>query len=261
MNLPERARLALSQAADFLFPPHCAFCGALLPGERTPLGYCAACESGLPWVLAPWCLRCGIPFHAFDGGKVPHKVSQEGGHACGKCTLDPPPFERARSAVHYKDQVRSAILRFKYGRDFSVLKSLEHLLARGFESLREGAPPPEALCPVPLHPSRVRERHFDQARILCARLSARIGIPAQLGALRRARKTDFQASLSKEERARNVRGAFEAAKGAKVRGKRVLLVDDVFTTGATARECARVLLDQAGAKSVDVLCIAMAVPE
>ena len=164
-------------------------------------------------------------------------VAREGpDHLCGDCQTDPPPFARARAAVVYDGPVTQAITGFKFGRHMAFLPVMQHWLQRPrCLELVEAA---DLLVPVPLHPRRMRHRGFNQALLLAQAFPE---APVAREALVRTRHTVPQVGLNPKERRENVKGAFAVPRPGEGKGKNVLLVDDLYTTGATVRECARVL--------------------
>jgi len=226
---------------DFFLPRLCVFCGEVTR-EEAPAAVCPACEDKVEWVASPLCPRCGRVF----------PVPEEADHLCGPCQTDPPPFARARAATLYDEEGPSgqAIKRFKYSRRLDMLPVMHHWLKRPLclELVQEA----DLLAPVPLHPSRLRQRGFNQALLLA---QAFPGVSLERELLTRQRHTPPQAGLNPKERRNNVKGAFEVPRPGLVKGKRILLIDDVFTTGATVKECAQVLR-RAGAREVDVLTVA-----
>lgn len=175
-------------------------------------------------------------------------------HRCGMCLLHPPPYERARAVGLYHDTLRDVIHAMKYQRIYGLVQPLAALLQAQFWS-HWGDCLPEALVPVPLHRSRLRHREFDQAFALARCLSQDTGIPLWADVLVRHRRTVSQVGLNAAQRRRNVREAFTVQGPHRCRGKTLLLIDDVLTTGATAQECAR-LLQRAGAARVGVYTLA-----
>jgi ComF family protein len=229
---------------EVLFPPACTACGRVLPlGRRaTPpveAFFCAGCEAEVDRLPPGGCERCAEP------GDFPRR-------RCPRCTAHPPPFERAFAPFAHEGAVARAVHLFKYEDRPELAPALARLLAR--EAARFLASAPGALCAIPLHRSRLRRRRYDQAELLTGALAGLTG-RSRLQALMRTRATERQVGLSEAAREANLRAAFRAT--ARASGRDVLLVDDVFTTGATARAAAAALL-AAGARSVQVLTLARA---
>lgn len=226
---------------DLAFPRTCCACGAAIAnGGET--GLCWDCRSDTTPLTPPCCDRCGVAV----AGRVDHRFE------CGDCREHPPAYTRARSLFRYEGGVRDAIHALKYHRDFSVVPDLARLLAAG---IRVHADPVEgiALVPVPLHPLKSRARGFNQSgELLCA---ARRHLPGTKlwSGVKRAKNTETQTRLSKPARRENVRGAFRVTRHPVP--ERILLFDDVMTTGSTADACAKAL-KKAGAKEITVLTLA-----
>ncbi len=197
-------------------------------------------------VSSPLCPICGCPF----------AVEQGIDHPCGPCIVSPPPFVRARSAYCFEGPVRRLIHAFKYGGKVHLAPTLGLLTAVSLTGFAKEAAP-HFIVPVPLHDRRLRERGFNQSQRLALFLSRSWAVPLSVDNLRRARWTDPQVGLAVAERKRNVRGAFSVAKPEIFEKKRLLLVDDVFTSGSTVTECSRTL-KQTGAEQVWVLTVARA---
>lgn len=227
---------------DFFFPPKCPFCGAR-SGSDDAYRPCPSCLAQVRFLSPPRCPRCGLAF------EVPAED-----HLCSDCLKSERPFSVARSIFAYEGLMAKVISRFKYGR-VSRLGHILGLLLADYRDpdlvLRDW----DLLVPVPLHPRRLRQRGFNQSALLARKVGRRHSVAVELTALRRARHTQPQTQLSGAQRQENIRGAFEVRREEAVSGKKVLLIDDVFTTGATVTECARVLL-AAGADRVDVLTLA-----
>ena len=228
-----------------LFPSFCKVCRALLetPGERV---LCPNCLDKIRAHRSPYCLCCG---RFFDGAGEPH--------LCLSCIKDRPPFAVHRSGGLYQGELKDLILLFKY-RGYEILgRPLGRFVfesLKGEESLWWGV---EALIPVPLHPKRKSKRGFNQARVLAKELSKLKGLPLEDLVLRKMKNVPPQTSLERDERVKSVRGVYKVLKSQKIQGKTVLLVDDVYTTGSTLKECSRELL-RAGAKEVRAITIAQA---
>jgi ComF family protein len=177
-------------------------------------------------------------------------------HLCSGCLTEERYFTKARAIALYEGLMAEAISRFKYQRDSRLAKPLGTLLAE-YQDPEFLFAEFDLMLAVPLHPQRLRQRGFNQSILLARRLSRTHSIPLDLKSLQRTRQTQPQTHLSGSERQKNIRGAFEVRKPEVISGKHVLLIDDVFTTGATVQECSKVLL-KAGAKEVDVLTLARA---
>jgi ComF family protein len=213
-----------------LFPPRCG--GCLAEGAL----WCSACHASLNYVRPPTCDRCGEP--------------QTIG-LCTKCLAQPLQIESIHSVILFQGNVRQAIHRFKYERLAGLAEPLGDLLVEGWRARQLTA---DWIVPVPLHAARQRERGYNQAELLARYLSQQTGTPCAPAALNRTRRTAVQMELNAAERKINVAGAFVAADG-RLRGARVVVIDDVCTTGATLDACAAALL-AAGAASVIGLTVA-----
>jgi ComF family protein len=235
----------LAALFDLFFPPACAACDSRLRASA-PGPFCTLCAESLEPLVPPFCTVCGEPF----GGEGPS-------HPCLRCLRKPPPFDLLRAPYVYGGALREAIHRYKYGGAWDLGRHLAPLLARGGPGLDPRSF--DVVVPVPLHPRRLAERGFDQAVPLARAVARESGLPLRPRALRRLRATAPQAALVGEARRANVRGAFAVSRPSEVAARRVLLVDDVVTTGATARACAAALRE-AGAKGVGVLSLARTGP-
>ncbi len=200
----------------------------------------------LTFLTAPQCARCGTPFSCDWGREA----------LCGACLARPPVFDTARAALAYDDDSRPLVLAFKHGGRVDGLPAFAGWMAA---AMAPGAAA-DIVLPTPLHPSRLRARRFNQATLLARALARRLGWPFDADALERIKPTVSQGGLSASGRRRNVAGAFTvpAAARSRVQGARVLVVDDVFTTGATAQAATRAL-KRAGAARVDVVSLARVV--
>ena len=232
-----------------MLPPQCLGCGALVDA---PGALCAECWDRVIFLGPPQCSACGLPF----------EYSLGEGALCGACSRRQPVFERARAAIVYDDASRRLILAFKHGDRTDAAPAFARWLARAGADLAGGDLVGEAECivPVPLHWSRLFARRYNQAALLAGHLERLSGVPMVPDALVRRRRTPPQGRMGMTARRRNLAGAFAVRPSgrARIEGRRVLLVDDVLTTGATAAACARTLL-RAGARAVDVLTLARVV--
>ena len=223
-------------ALNLLLPATCAACDSNVgaPGQL-----CATCFGALNFVTAPFCIACGLPFGV------------QGETTCLTCRTTPPPWREARAALMYDSAARNLILPFKHADRTDIAATLALHMQRAGAALLARA---DLLVPVPLHRWRLLARRYNQAALLAAALSRRTGRPALQDALRRIRVTQQLGRLPAAERAALLMGAIAVrpSRAAAVAGKRILLIDDVLTSGATARACTQALLD-AGATSIDVL--------
>jgi len=227
--IPDLAVGTWSSLLDLLFPPLCHSCRVFIP-DAGEVKLCDKCMDGITPIVEPICSCCGQPFATEDGID----------HLCGRCILAPPPFSAARSAFRFEQTVRDLIHGFKYGRRVQLRRPLGLLAAPQLDRFVAGFAP-DLILPVPLHIRRLRQRGFNQAILLAELFSTRWGIPISRNNLQRTRWTEPQVNLSAAERADNVKGAFSLARPSELAGRRVLLVDDVYTTGSTVKECGRVL--------------------
>ncbi|MGD1016373.1 MAG: ComF family protein [Roseiarcus sp.] len=230
-------------ALDALYPPTCIACRAAT-GEADAL--CPACWRAIRFIERPYCDRLGTPFVEDLGAGV----------LSPQAIADPPAFRRARAVARFEDgPARRLVHRLKYSDRGELARPLGAWMARAGADLLAEA---DAIVPVPLHPFRLWTRRFNQAAALARAIAQRTGKPFEPQALQRVKATRSQVGLSREQRAENVQGAFRASPGAPIRGRRIVLVDDVLTSGATANAAARALL-RAGASGVDLLVFARVV--
>ena len=236
-------RTTFGLAVDVALPQLCAACREPVGGA----GLCAGCWAKLSFIAPPYCERLGIPF-TYDPG--PGILSME-------AIADPPAYHRARAAVRYDDIARTLVHAFKYGDRLDLAPTMGRwMAAAGRELLAEA----DAIVPVPLHWRRQWARRFNQSALLAEIIAKASGVAVTHRALRRIKATPQQVGLSQAARAENVQGAFRVPPDGKadVAGRRLLLIDDVLTSGATMDACARALL-RAGAAQVDALTFARVV--
>lgn len=232
-------------ALDLVLPPRCLGCRE--PVDRQG-ELCAACWAPLRFLHEPWCDRCGFP--------LPH--DGPGPQACPACHERPPPWDRGRSALAYDDASRGLILRFKHAERIEAAATFARWLAAAGRDLLADA---ELLVPVPLHRWRLLRRGYNQSGLLAARLARLSAVPWSADALLRSRATTSQQGLGAAARGLNVTAAafrVPERRLSMVAGRRVVLIDDVLTTGSTLGACTRVLR-RAGAARVDVLTLARVV--
>lgn len=237
-------RQYLRNGLDLLLPPQCLSCGTIVVGDA---GLCSDCWDNIAFLGPPQCPRCGFPFEFEMGEDV----------LCGACLRAPPAFDRCRAAFRYHEESRKLILDFKHGDRTYLAPALARLLYQAGRDLVNSA---NVIVPVPLHRWRLARRRFNQSGLLAIELGKLSGRPVLSDAVLRHRATQSQGGLNRRARNRNVRGAFRIRASAreKLRGKRVLLIDDVFTTGATVNAATRCLL-RGGAAAVDILTLARVV--
>ncbi len=232
------ARAAARQVLDFALPPRCPGCASV---TAEPHRFCLACWQELRFLGEPCCDRCGLPFE-FEGGT---------GAECGSCLASPPSFDRLRAAVAYGETARKVALKLKYSGRPGAAETLAHFMQRHLAGEDREA----ILVPVPLHRWRIWKRGYNQSALVASALARRTGLNAELDLLRRVKATPVLRGLGRRERALAMRGAFavpEPARG-RINGRTILLVDDVYTSGATANACARTL-KRAGAGRVHIIC-------
>jgi len=244
---------ALRSLLDLIFPPVCALCGDDVSGSQKGASgdflwkgwaICGECLKEVNWLRPPFCPRCAMPM----------KSGVVSSHLCGDCLASPPPFSSARALLVYGDEVFPLLHRMKYGPEASLARFMGVLLARHFlwEIRDLGI---ERVVPIPLHKKRLVERGFNQAALMARPIARALEIPLELRCLVKVRPTSPQVGLKRSERVANLKGAFAVTEKARISGKRLLLVDDVYTTGTTLSEASRCLL-KAGAKEVHVITFA-----
>ena len=226
---------------DIVLPPCCAVCGVAIPfGEYGSL--CRKCGLGIQNLVPPFCRICGIEVFAADGHNP----------LCGECLRNSPPFSLARSVVRYESQVQQLVHKLKYAKDLSVTPALMELVS-SFD-MHEFANI-DCVVVVPLHLRRLRSRGLNQAAVLARLFFADRLTLIKSDWLVRTRNTVPQTRLGRRERRKNLKGAFQVRASADFSGNQVCLVDDVYTTGTTVRECSKVIM-RSGASKVKVLTLA-----
>ena len=240
-----------------LLPASCALCGSPLP-RLSSVPICDVCWTEFPVLSGLACARCGDALEGSQG------AGTQGAGLCRACRLAPPPFVRAVAYGIYQERMKDAIHALKYGRLHAAAHGLGRMLAEAIGRLAADAPGEMLVVPIPLHRSKYAERGFNQARLLAAEALGFVEkshpewrLTMASSTLMRLRATESQAGLNPHERRLNVRGAFSVSDPAAVKLKDVLVIDDILTTGATARAAAQALME-AGAASVWVATLARA---
>lgn len=224
---------------NFALPPRCPSCGVITTADQS---FCFACWQKMELLGFPCCESCALPF--------PYEQPQ--GNCCGGCLANPPAHDRARAVVAYGEVARQVALKLKYGRKIGLARLIASLMERHIpEQGRENM----VLVPVPLHRWRLWSRGFNQSALIAKALSRSLGINAELEILKRVKYTPPLKSMNPRQRIKVVQGAFaiDMAHRSRIAGRTVILIDDVYTSGATANGCAKVL-KRAGASSVQLLC-------
>jgi ComF family protein len=234
---------ATKAVLDIALPTLCVACREPVDGE----GVCAACWAKLSFIEPPYCPRLGIPF-VYDPG--PDMLSME-------AIASPPAYQRARAAVRYDEVARTLVHALKYQDRTDLAPAMGRWMARSGRELLDGA---DMLIPVPLHWRRAWHRRYNQSGALARSIERQSGVALRGDVLQRVRATEQQVGLSRPQRASNVQGAFKVSpdRQSEIAGRRLVLIDDVLTSGATTDACARALL-RAKAAQVDVLVFARVV--
>lgn len=227
---------------DLIFPPRCTACAKILEEHRVP-HICEACFEGLRFCVPPLCPICGAPYADRTAAD----------HPCETCLLSPAPFTAVRSVAAYTGVLQDMIHRCKYGHDVSLGEFLGDMMA-DFHYPSFNLNDYTMVMPVPLHIKRLRERGFNQSLLLAGAIAGRHKLKLDYLSLTRTTPTPPQTTFGRQEREENVKGAFSVTRPLRLRGEKVILVDDVYTTGSTVRECARVL-KRSGIASVAVLTL------
>ena len=237
----EKARLkrVFSWFIRLILPPVCPICEAVVD---EPHMLCPACFGKLNFITKPYCNKCGRPFE-FD---------VKGDMTCAACLKNNPPYHVARSVFVYDDGSKKLILPFKHADRTDLTHLLSVFLLQNYKELITNA---DIIIPVPLYITRLLKRRYNQAALLAKRLAKETKTQYEPMVLYRKRSTASQGHMNAKKRAQNVKGAFAVRHADAIVGKKILLIDDVMTTGATACECSKVLL-KAGAHQVDVLTVA-----
>ena len=236
--MPRPIRLLTKTLLDFALPPRCAGCADVIEEVGA---FCPDCWGRMEWLGNSGCQTCGLPLAATEAEQ------------CGRCLAEPPKLDRMRAALAYDDLSRSIVLRLKYGRKVALARTMARYMAP------LGAGRDEALVmPVPLHRRRLWSRGFNQSGLVARELASGWGYPFEAGLLRRTKATVPLKGMSHSQRRKAVSGAFAVFDPERIRGREIILVDDVLTSGSTAEACARALR-KAGASRVELICWARVV--
>jgi ComF family protein len=241
---PQTVPGLIRHVVRFFLPADCAACGTPLTSDPVPL-FCTTCWNSIIPLRLARCSQCDRPLPS------PVALTYSPTHRCHHCLVRPPAYEKAWTLYPYLPPLQDAICLFKYRGKVSMAKPLGRLMIEGLPASLNA----DLVIPVPLHPTRLREREFNQSLLLADQVAAHIHLPLSFTNLVRTAQSEPQSTLSRKERMRNLRRAFAVRHPELVAQKRILLIDDVFTTGTTVNECAKVLR-KAGAEAVLVLTVA-----
>lgn len=234
----------LAGTLDILFPRACLACGKTLFKQESGC-FCEDCYLRIAFVTAPLCPQCGIPF-----------IGAGASHSCGDCIKEAPPFAMARAMAKYDGDIAAAITAFKYGKNINIGAALADMFAaHRFADAELTAF--DLVIPVPLHKNRLRQRGFNQSLALAKAFAKKHRLQLDFSSLIRSINTLPQTGLTKKLREENIKGAFILRDVKKIQNKSVIIVDDVYTTGSTIKECSRVI-QKGGAKTVIALTAARA---
>lgn len=232
INAFQGIRAFWSRLLDFALPPRCAACGMIVSDAHS---FCADCWKQIEFLGAGGCQSCGLPL---QGTEATH---------CAICLATPPRISRTRAAVAYDELSRGLALKLKYGRKVTVAKTMARFMTPLISERQD-----TLLVPVPLHRSRLWQRGFNQSAIIAREISRKTGLESNLALMKRVKRTPPLKGMSLLQRRRLVAGAFRVSDQAAVKGRMVVLIDDVLTTGSTANACARELR-RAGATRVELI--------
>lgn len=241
---PQKLPGLIRYAVRFILPADCAACGVPLTTDPVPL-FCTSCWDTVAPLRLARCSQCDRPLPS------PVALTYSPTHRCHHCTVRPPAYVKAWTLYPYLPPLQDAICLFKYRGKVSLAKPLGHLMIAAIPASLDA----DLVIPVPLHPTRLREREFNQSLLLADQVATHLHLPLSFTNLVRIVPSEPQSTLSRKERMKNLRRAFAVRRPESIAQKRILLIDDVFTTGTTTNECAKVLRS-AGAEAVFVLTLA-----
>lgn len=243
-GIADKGPLLLRKLLDLIYPRACFHCDRPMTGESANLPFCSDCWKTVRPLTGPCCPICATPFSS------PSTLQHSPDHRCGECREEFPAFSRAITPYAYEGILAEAIQRFKYQMQISLAEPLAALLVETLKTVQF-----DRVAAIPLHPTRLRTREFNQSLLIAQKIARATHVPLLMNALSRSRDTIPQVGLSRRERAENVRRAFHLVDQKPIKGKRILLIDDVYTTGATLREGAKTLI-KGGAEEVIVAAVA-----
>lgn len=229
----------VSRVLDFLLPPLCLGCDQTVTENQT---LCAECWHAVNFIAEPCCGQCGLPFD----------FEVEAGTLCGQCHAQSPAFSAARSAFIYDEASKGIILKFKHADQLHPTPALAQWMVRAGQPFWGAA---DVIMPVPLHRWRLLKRRYNQSALLAREIGGTLDLPVMVDGLVRKRATPPQGRMGRSQRQKNVTGAFDIKPGVNVTGQRIVLIDDVMTSGATVNACAALLIKR-GAAMVNVLTLA-----
>jgi len=239
-------RYVLSGLCDLVYPPHCLICKKHLPTLSSTNTLCLHCQDSLVYNTPPFCPKCS---RHLENIQLPR---------CRQCTKTSPQYDFAWAACLYKDPLKHLIYQFKYNQKAYLSKSFAQYIANFVEIYHLDIKQFDIIVSVPLFPSRLRERGYNQSQLLAERIALKYHISHSSKNLVRTRNTKHQTFLTEKERWTNIGGAFRIINSADISGKNILIIDDLLTTGATASEAAGILKN-AGAQTVGILTLAITV--
>lgn len=243
-NFNHYLKIGFQAINSLMFPPVCVFCGVEHVGFDSHI--CKTCNKDISPVEDPICDRCGLP--------VAGTVNSQN-QLCGKCSKNSPALDKTRFCVFYSRVIRRGILKFKFSNSLFLGEALSGFLVKAFEENYSDAGL-DAIVPIPVHDDRLIQRGYNQSAILAKKLGKKVGLNVLTNCLAKSRNTTPQTQLKRKERLANIKGSFFVRNPLVIKNKRLLILDDVFTTGSTVSEAASVLKSH-GAQSVNALVLGL----